>query len=184
MNKKEKHNKENNKNEMKDIEITVDEPVNQQEETVNKEALEKQLKDLNDKYLRKLAEFENYKRRTDSERSEFFAYASEKLITEMIPVLDDFDRVMKSYDEKHDIESFKKGVELVYDKFRKVLEKQGLKEMDSNGKEFDVHLHEAIMQQPDDSHAPDTVLDTAQKGYYMKDKVLRHAKVIVSAKPE
>jgi molecular chaperone GrpE len=186
--KKDKTGKENTKNDMKDIEIPIEEPLTAEgtgQDDKNKiKVLEKQVNELNDRYLRKLAEFENYKRRTDSERSEFFAYASEKLISEMIPVLDDFDRVMKSYDEKHDSELFKKGVELVYDKFKKVLEKQGLKEMDSNGKEFDVTLHEALMQQPDENHSPDTVLDTAEKGYYLKDKVLRHAKVIVSAKPE
>lgn len=145
--------------------------------------LENQIKELKDRYLRKAAEFDNFKKRTNAEKTEFFAYANEKLISDLLPVLDDFDRILKLYDREHDTESFKKGVELVYDKFKKTLEKQGLKEIDSKLKEFDVNLHEAVMQQPSEAE-PNTVLDTVEKGYFLKDKVLRHAKVIVSAKSE
>ncbi|MCI0450548.1 MAG: nucleotide exchange factor GrpE [Chlorobi bacterium] len=145
--------------------------------------LENQIKELKDRYLRKAAEFDNFKKRTNAEKTEFFAYANEKLISDLLPVLDDFDRILKLYDREHDAESFKKGLELVYDKFKKTLEKQGLKEIDSKLKEFDVNLHEAVMQQPSEAE-PNTVLDTVEKGYFLKDKVLRHAKVIVSAKSE
>jgi molecular chaperone GrpE len=99
-------------------------------------------------------------------------------------VLDDFKRIKKSWDEKHDLETFKKGFGLVYDKFVKVLEKQGLKEMDVLGKPFDVNLHEALMQAPDKDAVPNTVTGVIENGYYLKDKVLRHAKVIVSAPEE
>ena len=126
----------------------------------------------------------NYKRRTDAEKSDYYSYANEKLIKELLPVLDDFDRALKAYDENHESEALKKGVELINDKFKAVLEKQGLKEIDSTGKDFDVHLHEALMQQPTDKSAPNKVLDTVEKGYNLKDKVLRHAKVVVSSKPE
>jgi molecular chaperone GrpE len=139
---------------------------------------------LNDKYLRKIAEFENYKRRTDAEKSEFFAFAGQKLIADLLPVLDDFERVLKAYDDKHDSDSLKKGVELVYEKFRGILAKHGLKQIDSDGKEFDVNLHEALFQQPDEKAKPNTVITTHEKGYYLKNKVLRHAKVVVSTKPD
>ncbi|MBL8015641.1 MAG: nucleotide exchange factor GrpE [Ignavibacteria bacterium] len=153
-------------------------------EEIKIKELEAKLSAMQDQYLRKAAEFDNYKRRTDAEKAEFFAYASERLMGELLPVLDDFDRTMDSFDKNHDAEALKKGIDIVYDKFRAVLAKQGLKIMDSNGKPFDVNLHEAILQQPSADAEPDTVLDTVEKGYYMKDKVLRHAKVIVSAKPE
>ncbi|MFI5212010.1 MAG: nucleotide exchange factor GrpE [Ignavibacteria bacterium] len=188
---KEKSEMESSKNDLKEIEIPITQPDESGEplETTAESAdnsveLKAQIEDLRDQYLRKVAEFENYKRRTDSERSDFFAYASERLISELLPVLDDFGRIMKAYDEKHDAESFKKGVELVYEKFRKTLEKQGLKEMKSDGSMFDVNLHEALLQQPDEKAAPETILNTVEKGYYLRDKVLRHAKVIVSTKLE
>ncbi|MGA2667571.1 MAG: nucleotide exchange factor GrpE [Ignavibacteria bacterium] len=151
------------------------------EQPLNYEA---KINELKDKFLRKAAEFENYKRRMDSELSSFYKYANENLIIELLPVLDDFDRVLNSWDKEHDAENFKKGVDLIYDKFKKVLSKQGLKEMDSKGKKFDVNLHDALLQTPSDDAEPDTVIDEIEKGYLLKDKVIRHAKVIVSSKPE
>lgn len=148
------------------------------------EELEKQAAQYKDLYLRTAAEFENYKRRTDAERAEFFAYAGERVLGDMLPVLDDFDRTMESFEKSHDKDALKKGIDLVYAKFTSVLEKQGLKAMQSDGTKFDVNLHEAILQQPDESKEPETVLNTVEKGYYLKDKVLRHAKVVVSSKPE
>lgn len=146
--------------------------------------LEKLAAQYKDQYLRNAAEFENYKRRTDAERAEFFAYAGERVLSDMLPVLDDFDRTMESFDKSHDKDALKKGIDLVYAKFRNVLEKQGLKPMQSDGTKFDVNLHEAILQQPDPEKDPETVINTVEKGYYLKDKVLRHAKVVVSSKPE
>ena len=194
---KEKQHKDKQKHGLKETEIKIngtgegngDEhsaenstDENPAEENNNK--LNLQIQDLRDQLLRKAAEFENYKRRTDAEKSDFFAYASERLISELLPVIDDFNRILKAYDDKHDAESFKKGVELVYEKFRNILSKQGLKEMESDGKEFDVNLHEALLQQPDENSAENTILNTPEKGYFLKDKVLRHAKVIVSAGPD
>lgn len=146
--------------------------------------LEQQVNQFKDLYLRTAAEFENYKKRTDSEKAEFFAYAGERVINELLPVLDDFDRTMESFEKSHDKDALKKGIDLVFAKFSSVLEKQGLKVMNSDGMKFDVNLHEAIMQQPDESKDPETVLNTVEKGYFLKDKVLRHAKVVVSSKPE
>jgi molecular chaperone GrpE len=170
-----------NKNDL-DIENSAGTEANPEEQKIKE--LEKQVSQLKDQYLRTAAEFENYKRRTDSERSEFFAYAGEKVIADMLPVLDDFDRTMESFDKSHDKDALKKGIDIVYDKFKNVLEKHGLKIMDSGGKKFDVNLHEAILQQPDMEKDPDTVLTTVEKGYFLKDKVLRHAKVVVSSKPD
>jgi len=146
--------------------------------------LQTQNNSLKEQLLRKAAEFENYKRRTENEISTLFKYANEGLILELLPVLDDFERVNNSFNEKHDAETFKKGIELVYDKFNKILQKQGIKEIESKGKPFDVNLHEAIMQTPNDELEPNTIIDVAEKGYNLKDKVLRHAKVVVSKKSE
>lgn len=185
-----KHKKQRTENDKdRPVNTGVEIPVSTNEdeqaaETYIQNENEKGLNDLREQLLRKAAEFENYKRRTENEKSEFFAYASERLISDLLPVLDDFDRVMKSYNEKHDADLFKKGVDLVYEKLKGTLEKQGLKEIVSTGKQFDVNLHEAILQQPDEELPSNTVMETAEKGFYLKDKVLRHAKVVVSTNPE
>ncbi len=191
-----KNKKEKQEKELKEKEIKItgsddnlsEQPDEESIDTAGEQSriaeLEKQAAQFKDQYLRTAAEFENYKRRTDSERAEFFAYAGERVLNDMLPVLDDFDRTMESFDKSHDKDALKKGIDLVYAKFRSVLEKQGLKPMESDGTKFDVNLHEAILQQPDESKEPETVLNTVEKGYYLKDKVLRHAKVVVSSKPE
>ena len=144
-----------------------------QTESENKTSdLEQQLNVLRDQLLRKAAEFENYKKRTESEISSFYKYANESLIIDLLPVLDDFDRVMKSWNDKHDAETLRKGIELIYDKFKKVLKKQGLKEIVSTGKEFNVNEHDAMLQTPSNEAAPNTVINTIEKGYFLKDKVI------------
>jgi len=154
-------------------------------ETSNGETDLKALAEYNkDRFLRKAAEFENYKRRTETEISNLYRYANEGLISELLPVLDDFNRIKKSWDENHDPETFKKGFDLVFDKFMNILNKQGLKEIDAMGKQFDVNLHEALLQQPGTDAEPNSVIGVIDSGYYLKDKVIRHAKVIVSASPE
>ncbi|MCC6865500.1 MAG: nucleotide exchange factor GrpE [Ignavibacteria bacterium] len=167
------------------------EEITDKNENISKSAEGAKIKELEaeilkykDLYLRTAAEFENYKRRTDSERVEFYAYAGEKVLTDMLGVLDDFDRILESFEKDHDKDALKKGIDIVNEKFRKVLSKHGLKVMDTDGKKFDVNLHEAIMQQPDENKEPETILATSEKGYFLKDKVLRHAKVVVSSKPD
>ena len=181
--------KKENLNELEDInEKETESPGGEQEEKKEnlpeEEKLQSQIISLRDRLLRKAAEFENYKKRTDNELSNYFKYANESLILELLPVLDDFDRLFNAFNEKHDIDTFKKGVELTYEKLIGILKKQGLKEMETNGKKFDFNLHDALLQVPDSSREPDTILETAEKGYFLKDKVLRHAKVLVSAADE
>lgn len=195
-NKKEKsNNKENPVNKTESIDIKIDDTENKEispevnngsisEEAAKITELEKQVQNYKDLYMRTAAEFDNYKKRTDNERADFYNYAGEKVLGEMLPVLDDFDRTMDSFEKSHDKDALKKGIDIVYEKFKNVLLKQGVKEMDSDGKKFDVNLHEAILQQPDPDKEPETILTTVEKGYNYKDKVLRHAKVVVSSKPE
>lgn len=146
--------------------------------------LEERINELKDQLLRKAAEFENYRKRSEAERLEFLSYANEKLMMELLPVMDDFQRAFESYDKNKDEKAFYKGAKLIYGKLINILTKQGLKEIKSTGEKFDVELHEALMQKPCENTEPGTILETIEKGYYFKDKVLRHAKVIVSSKPE
>lgn len=180
--KKEKLEKEIKKEENSELEELISGSEAEENEPNRTKEDKKEIENLKDQLLRKAAEFENYKRRTESEISTLFKYASEGLITELLPVLDDFDRVLK--DTSQDTETLRKGVELIYEKFKKTLEKQGLKEMESTGKPFDVNLHDALLQQESGEVEPNTIIDTVEKGYFLKDKVIRHAKVIVSKKED
>jgi len=143
--------------------------------------LEKQISELKDALLRKAAEFENYKRRNESDQLNILKYAAESFIRNILPIYDDLERSLSHIDEANNSDSTKKGLLLVLEKFGKILENQGVKKIDAKGKPFDVHLHEALMQQPAEGVAPHTVLDVLEPGYMYKDRVLRHAKVIVSS---
>ena len=142
--------------------------------------LENEIEELKDKILRKSAEFENYKRRTDNDQLNLFKYAAELFITKLLPIVDDFERSIKHIESANDIDSLKEGLGLIYDKFVKILDEQGVKKFESKGKPFDVNYHEAVMQLKDDNVPPHTVMDEVESGYQYKDKVIRHAKVIVS----
>ncbi|MFA5806197.1 MAG: nucleotide exchange factor GrpE [Melioribacteraceae bacterium] len=143
--------------------------------------LEKQNSELKDTLLRKAAEFENYKRRNENDQLNILKYAAESFIRNILSVYDDLERSLLHIDEANNFDSTKKGLLLVFEKFGKILENQGVKKIDAKGKPFDVHLHEALMQQPAEGVAPHTVLDVLEPGYMYKDRVLRHAKVIVSS---
>lgn len=142
--------------------------------------LEVLLMQMKDQFLRKAAEFENYKRRTENDISERIRFANEDLIYEMLPVVDDFERSLKSTQKHPDFDVFYKGVELIYQKLLKILASQGVKPFESVGKQFDTEYHDALMQMPKDGVPPHTVIEEVEKGYLYHDKVLRHAKVIVS----
>lgn len=173
---KDKNKKEN---------TTVEIPEENAEQTTELSEIEK-LKiengELRDLLLRKVAEFENFKKRKDTEVSEFIKYSSEKIIKELIPVYNDLDRSLHSVNkgETKDLETLKQGLELVYQKFSNVLENEGLKEIDVMGKPFNVDTSDALMQVPKEVE-PNTVVEVIEKGYMLKDKVIKHAKVLVSA---
>jgi molecular chaperone GrpE len=144
---------------------------------------ESQLAQYKDLLLRKAAEFENYKKRVENESAAIVKFATQELIVELLPILDDLERSLKLSKDRKDFESFYKGVELIYQKMVKVLADQGVKAMDTVGKEFNVEFHDALMQVPRDDVPPHTILEEVEKGYTLHDKVIRHAKVIVSAVP-
>jgi len=145
------------------------------------EELNSQLAELKDKYLRLFAEFDNYKKRTIKEKVDLMNTAAQDTLSALLPVLDDFDRAKQNAeDENSDAHFDNEGVMLVYNKLYSSLNQKGLEPMESNGQDFDPELHEAITEIP----APNKkmvgkVIDTIEKGYLLKDKIIRHAKVVV-----
>lgn len=142
--------------------------------------LEKENTELKDRLLRRVAEFDNFKRRTENEQMNLLKYSAESFILKVLPIYDDFERSLSHIKETDNIESIKEGLQLVLNKFSKILEEQGVKKIDSIGQPFDVNYHEALMQRTVQNAAPHTVIDEVESGYIYKDKVIRHSKVIVS----
>lgn len=141
---------------------------------------------LRDQLLRKAAEFENYKRRSEADFGVIIKNANESLLLSLLPVLDDFGRSLGAGRDAQNHEALLAGVEMVRAKFLKVLEKQGVVPFESAGKPFDVDYHDALLQVPRTDLPPHTIIQEVEPGYMLHDKVLRHAKVIVStaAAPE
>lgn len=147
------------------------------------EELQKQVAQYKDMLLRKAAEFDNYKRRIENETTNIVRFATESLIDDLLPVLDDFERSLKHSKEIKESHALVKGVDLIYLKLVKVLEGRGVKAFETVGKEFSVDYHDALMQIPRKDLPPHTVIEEIEKGYMLNDKVIRHAKVVVSSVP-
>jgi molecular chaperone GrpE len=144
------------------------------------EKLQAELQEQKDKYLRLFAEFDNYRRRTAKENIELRQTAGKEIIISLLDVLDDCDRAEKQMENDTDIEHVKEGAQLIFNKLRKVLQNKGLKEMHSVHKEFDVEKHEAITEIPvENLKQKGKVVDEIEKGYYLNDKLIRFAKVVV-----
>jgi molecular chaperone GrpE len=138
------------------------------------------LADQKDKYLRLMAEFDNYKRRTAKERMELIQTAGKDVIVSLLDVLDDCDRAEKQLSSTADIAVQKEGIQLVFNKIRSTMQAKGLTPMESIGKDFDVELHEAITEVPvTDEKQKGKVIDEVTKGYALNDKIIRFAKVVV-----
>ncbi|MBX7151522.1 nucleotide exchange factor GrpE [bacterium] len=154
------------------------------EETPENELVRDDAEVWKEQYLRTVAEFDNFKKRQQKENAQVVAFANERLMIEILPVIDDMERAIKAAqsleinDQK--IQQHVQGFEFIYKKLMKVLESKGLKAMESIGKTMDVHLHDALMQVDAPDKEPNTILDEHEKGYYLNEKVIRHAKVIVS----
>ena len=138
------------------------------------------LMEMNDKYLRLSAEFDNYRKRTLKERMELTRTAGEQLLVGILPVVDNFERALESMDYSSDIKSIKEGISLIYSDFKDYLERNGVKEIETKEADFNTDLHEAVTAIP--APAPEMkgkVIDTVEKGYILNDKVIRYAKVVV-----
>ena len=142
--------------------------------------LETQLAELKDQYLRKVAEFDNYRKRTLKEKTELILNGGEKVITSILPILDDFERAEDNISKATDLDALKEGVELIFQKLLKVLEAQGLKKIETHEADFNTDFHEAIAMVPAaNEEQKGKVVDCVQTGYTLNDKVIRHAKVAI-----
>ena len=190
--------KKNKKNQNEEAKAAKQEAVNEQENlntekqaqenTVEEDPmariakLEEELEQEKKKYAYKLAEFENFRKRTLNEKAELIKNGAESAMRDLLPVIDDVERALDAINKGGDLESIKEGVGLIYNKFIKYLESQHVTAIESTGMDFDTDVHEAVTMFP----APDPsmkgkVIDTAVKGYKVNDKVLRYAKVVVGS---
>jgi len=163
-----------------DSQNECNETTSQGESVETVETLKAELEALKDKYLRTVAEFDNYKKRTLKEKTELILNGSEKTVTTFLPILDDMERAIANAGKAKDITAVEEGWELIYNKFIKQLDSLGVKKIETNDADFDVDYHEAVAMVPgmgDDKKGK--VIDCVQTGYTLNDKVIRHAKVAV-----
>jgi molecular chaperone GrpE len=179
------HENETDKNEVSDgVEEGSEESSseNKEPQISDEDKLKAEATEWQNKYLRLYAEFDNFKRRTSKERLELLQIAGKDVISDLLTVLDDFERAQKSIETATDVSAVKEGVTLVQHKLKSILNQKGLKEMESIGKEFDADLHEGITSIPAPSaDLKGKVIDELEKGYLLNDKVIRFAKVIIGA---
>ena len=145
-----------------------------------KDKKDEQIAELTDKLKRQLAEFENFRNRTDKEKSQMYAVGAKDVIEKILPVIDNFERGLKSIPEDQKGGPVASGMEMIYKQLTKVLEDEGVTVIEAQGKEFDPMLHNAVMQQPSEEYESGIVIQELQKGYKYKDKVLRHSMVMVA----
>jgi molecular chaperone GrpE len=177
--------------EMPDIEVSGDQAMPAENEltlgdsssdkvVAEVKAIEEKLADIQDKYIRLSAEFDNYRKRTLREKMELSKYASEDMLLKIIPFMDDFERALQHMDTATDIEAMKNGINLIYLKFSEFLKQNGIREIEALNTSFNVDLHEAVSKLPvTDDNMKGKVVDVVLKGYYLQEKVLRFSKVVV-----
>jgi molecular chaperone GrpE len=180
MSEKEKKNKQENQNENQ-VQNETDK-VKELENLI--EEKNKEIEELNNKYLRLLAETENMKKRLEKEKKDFLEYANENLLKDLLPVIDNMERAVTHADEEANIDDFIKGVELILTNFKKILEKYDVKEVDALHKPFDPNYHEAMTLMENNEHPSNTVVEEMQKGYTFKNRLLRPSLVAVSKNTE
>ena len=143
-------------------------------------AAETKVAELQDKYLRQVAEFDNYRKRTIKEKAELILNGAEKTITAILPILDDMERALKNMDKMEDVAAVKEGVDLIFQKFVKILGEQGVKKIETENADFNTDLHEAIAQVPAPSdEMKGKIIDCVKTGYTLNEKVIRQSQVAV-----
>jgi molecular chaperone GrpE len=163
----------------------TDEPVEGKEKSSDKDVKDEissveKLAEMQDKYLRLSAEFDNYRKRTLREKMELSKYATEDLLLKILPVMDDFERALSHMDTATEFVSIKSGIDLIYSKLTDFLKQNGVREIESLNCPFNVDLHDAVAKTPVEEEArKGKIVDVLQKGYYLQDKVIRHSKVVI-----
>lgn len=158
-------------------ELTVETPVVEEPKEIT---IEDKYNELNDRFLRLYAEFENYRRRSNKERLDLIATANAGLLKDLLPIMDDFDRAITNNSTATEIDSVKEGFNLIFNKFKNTIESKGVKQMEAKGQPFDSELHEAIANVPvTEDNQKGKVIDDVEKGYILGEKVIRFAKVVV-----
>lgn len=177
----ENQNTKNNAGEQANETVQEENNNNKQSTDTDKTAeYEATIADLKDKYLRQAAEFDNYRKRVLKEKSELIQNGGESVISSLLPIIDDFERALQNMKKSDDTAALKEGVELIYQKFMKTLESNGLKTIETKEADFNTDFHEAIAMIPaPNDESKGKVVDCVQKGYKLNDKVIRHAKVAV-----
>jgi len=163
---------------------TTDEPIingtDEPDNTLSNSKLQLELKESKDKYLRLAAEFDNYRKRTLKERLDLIKTASSDTIIKFLPIIDDFERALRSMDDMEEKDPIKEGILLIYAKCKSFLTQQGVKEIETENADFNADLHEAITVIPvPDSDRKGKIIDVTEKGYFMDEKVIRHSKVVI-----
>ena len=195
MSKRNKHKKQDNINEQETVDQVQNTEANAEEKDMNKnennksneedassiiERLEREKKELNDKFLRLYSEYENYRKRTAKEKIETHKNASISVIKDVLSIADDFERAIENNEKSEDINAIKEGFMLIHNKLASFLKAKGVEEIQAKGEDFDVDKHEAITQVPAPSEEDKgKVIDVVEKGYKMKDSIVRYPKVIV-----
>ncbi len=156
-----------------------DEQENPNEEVDETEALKERIAELEDKNLRMMAEFDNYRRRTNKEKLELMATAGERIFKEMLPLVDDFERAVAVMDKTNDIDAVREGIHLIQQKFIAFLDKQDVHAIETEGVDFNTDEHEAVTTFAAGEEQKGKVIDCTQKGYKLGEKVIRFAKVVV-----
>ena len=170
-NKKDKTSSKSKKNKPEDKEV---------EKNSSENEIQKEDQDFKEKYIRLYSEYENYRKRTAKEKIDLITNASENVIKELLPILDDFERAIENNKNVEDASVLKEGFDLIYSKMHKGLINQGLKPMEANGKDFDSEIHEAITKIPaPHEKLKGKIVDVIEKGYQINEKVIRYAKVVV-----
>lgn len=177
----ENQNTKNNAGEQANETVLEENNNNKQSTDTDKTAeYEATIADLKDKYLRQAAEFDNYRKRVLKEKSELIQNGGESVISSLLPIIDDFERALQNMKKSDDTAALKEGVELIYQKFMKTLESNGLKTIETKEADFNTDFHEAVAMIPaPNDESKGKVVDCVQKGYKLNDKVIRHAKVAV-----
>jgi molecular chaperone GrpE len=172
--------KEINEQENTTNEQEVVNDANQENDAPIEQTPEEKYAELNDKFLRLYAEFDNFRKRSNKEKVDLIINANAGVLTDLIPVLDDFERAILNNESATEIEVVKEGFFLIYNKFKGLMESKGLKPMKAKGQPFDSELHEAIANIPASSNKEKgKVIEDVEKGYYLNEKVIRYAKVVV-----